>query len=456
MWNKRRDEEPPRPFIPPGPPGPAPVAPSYRRTEEGGYTRVQYAPGKIRAGEPWQARPPLERPSRSSARSTAKKICSSTATSKARWKPSSTSSPSDRTAPFMPASRRARSWPSGPIQGNVEATERIEIRKDAKLVGDIRTARIIIEDGAYFKGSIDIVKPEPAKAQRPAAGCLQLPATASGGGACRSGRRARSSARVKSTATARTAEEFVSRIVAKLWRGARNGSGSERLPHARTAFPSRNAAETMLRPTRTESRAGGILHSHPRPVGPHNPRPRRRHPAERQLHHQPRPPPLFRRFPADSAARRSAAKTRWTQSNPGRIEYFLRQALDYPEGQFDGVLVWDVLEYLAPALLTAVVERLHKIVRPKSYMLAFFHSDDQTGGGPVLHLPHSGSELPAGGAVRDRIVRRSCSIIGVWRSCSADSNRSSSSSPANACAKSSSRSEGGEVIAASQCSIRAA
>lgn len=51
----------------------------------------------------------------------------------------------------------------GTIQGNVEATERIEIRKDAKLVGDIRTARIIIEDGAYFKGSIDIVKPEPAK-----------------------------------------------------------------------------------------------------------------------------------------------------------------------------------------------------------------------------------------------------------------------------------------------------
>src|SRR6266480_4141509 len=37
------------------------------------------------------------------------------------------------------------------------------IRKDAKLVGNIKTARIVIEDGAYFKGSIDIVKPEPAK-----------------------------------------------------------------------------------------------------------------------------------------------------------------------------------------------------------------------------------------------------------------------------------------------------
>jgi cytoskeletal protein CcmA (bactofilin family) len=51
----------------------------------------------------------------------------------------------------------------GTIQGNVEAADKIEIRKDAKLTGDIRTARIIIEDGAYFKGSIDIVKPEPVK-----------------------------------------------------------------------------------------------------------------------------------------------------------------------------------------------------------------------------------------------------------------------------------------------------
>jgi hypothetical protein len=65
------------------------------------------------------------------------------------------------------------------------------------------------------------------------------------------------------------------------------------------------------------------------------------------------------------------------QSNPGRIEYFLHQALDYGEEQFDGVLVWDVLEYLAPALLAAVVERLHAISRPKSYLLSFFHSDDK-------------------------------------------------------------------------------
>lgn len=51
----------------------------------------------------------------------------------------------------------------GSIQGNVEAADKIEIRKDAKLVGDIRTARIVIEDGAYFKGSIDIVKGDALK-----------------------------------------------------------------------------------------------------------------------------------------------------------------------------------------------------------------------------------------------------------------------------------------------------
>jgi cytoskeletal protein CcmA (bactofilin family) len=54
----------------------------------------------------------------------------------------------------------------GAVQGNVEATDKIDIRKDAKLIGDIKTARIVIEDGAYFKGSIDITKAEAPKADR--------------------------------------------------------------------------------------------------------------------------------------------------------------------------------------------------------------------------------------------------------------------------------------------------
>lgn len=51
----------------------------------------------------------------------------------------------------------------GTIHGNVDATDKIEIRKEAKLVGDIKTQRIVIEDGAYFKGSIDIMRPEVTK-----------------------------------------------------------------------------------------------------------------------------------------------------------------------------------------------------------------------------------------------------------------------------------------------------
>jgi len=54
----------------------------------------------------------------------------------------------------------------GTIHGNVEASDKIDIRKDAKLVGDIRTARIVIEDGAYFKGNIDIIRTDrPAGAK---------------------------------------------------------------------------------------------------------------------------------------------------------------------------------------------------------------------------------------------------------------------------------------------------
>jgi cytoskeletal protein CcmA (bactofilin family) len=53
----------------------------------------------------------------------------------------------------------------GTIHGNVETTDKIDIRKDAKLVGDIKTARVVIEDGAYFKGNIDIVRAEVAKQQ---------------------------------------------------------------------------------------------------------------------------------------------------------------------------------------------------------------------------------------------------------------------------------------------------
>jgi cytoskeletal protein CcmA (bactofilin family) len=51
----------------------------------------------------------------------------------------------------------------GSVKGNVEVSGKIAIRDKGSLIGDIRTAGISIDDGAYFKGSIDIVRPEPVR-----------------------------------------------------------------------------------------------------------------------------------------------------------------------------------------------------------------------------------------------------------------------------------------------------
>ncbi len=46
----------------------------------------------------------------------------------------------------------------GKVDGNIRGTERVELKKSAVLVGDISTQKIIIEEGAFFKGAIDIQK----------------------------------------------------------------------------------------------------------------------------------------------------------------------------------------------------------------------------------------------------------------------------------------------------------
>ena len=71
------------------------------------------------------------------------------------------------------------------------------------------------------------------------------------------------------------------------------------------------------------------------------------------------------------------------QSNPSQIEAFLMHNLDYLPDTFDGVLLWDTLQYMSPALVNAVVDRLHFIVRPKSYMLVYFNSEERAKVSPI-------------------------------------------------------------------------
>ena len=73
------------------------------------------------------------------------------------------------------------------------------------------------------------------------------------------------------------------------------------------------------------------------------------------------------------------------QSNPVRIEMFLNQVLDFPEEQFDGALVWDVLQFLSPAAAQATLDRLYRILRPQSYVLAFFNASEKVASIPSYH-----------------------------------------------------------------------
>ena len=52
----------------------------------------------------------------------------------------------------------------GKVRGNVNASDRVDIRAEGALTGDIVAARISIEDGAFFKGGIDIRKPAAVSA----------------------------------------------------------------------------------------------------------------------------------------------------------------------------------------------------------------------------------------------------------------------------------------------------
>jgi len=54
----------------------------------------------------------------------------------------------------------------GKVDGNIQGYERVELKKSAVLTGDVSTQRIVIEDGAFFKGAIDIRKEGRSESKR--------------------------------------------------------------------------------------------------------------------------------------------------------------------------------------------------------------------------------------------------------------------------------------------------
>ncbi len=65
------------------------------------------------------------------------------------------------------------------------------------------------------------------------------------------------------------------------------------------------------------------------------------------------------------------------QANPLMAGKFLEGALSFPDGVFDGALVWDALQFLSPQLLQTVVQKLHRVLKPGACLLAFFHAEEK-------------------------------------------------------------------------------
>jgi hypothetical protein len=62
-----------------------------------------------------------------------------------------------------------------------------------------------------------------------------------------------------------------------------------------------------------------------------------------------------------------------TQIDPAR---FFAENMDYRAGQFDAILFWDIADYLPETLVKPLVERLQSMLKPRGYLLAFFHTRD--------------------------------------------------------------------------------
>lgn len=183
MWNKRREEEPPKTFNPPpaqqtssivpSAPVPAPHTPMELKKE---ITPVSSTP--VARFEPASTGNSIGKSVKVVGQIYSKEDLFVDGTVEGTLEASEHKLTIGPHGSIQAAIKAREVLVLGTIQGNVEAFDRLEIRKDAKLMGDIRTARIVIEDGAYFKGSIDIIKPEPVKSTSKPAATAAAPAAA--------------------------------------------------------------------------------------------------------------------------------------------------------------------------------------------------------------------------------------------------------------------------------------
>jgi hypothetical protein len=92
------------------------------------------------------------------------------------------------------------------------------------------------------------------------------------------------------------------------------------------------------------------------------------------------------------------------QKTAARAERFLQQTLTFPAESFDGALVWDAFQFLAPPLIERTVERLMRLMRPGGLILAFFNANEKMKEIPLYHYriqgPKTLLQIPRGAPQR--------------------------------------------------------
>ena len=265
----------------------------------------------------------------------------------------------------------------GTIHGNVETTDKIDIRKEAKLVGDIKTARIVIEDGAYFKGNIDIVRAEAA-ASRSRAPKPQPVASAT------------AAPRHGGPHSVQPPLEAEISNASSLNLETRHSHGLDQFCASLEERPGLSILDLAGANQATVSFVTNYGH---------------RLYSDDFVHQLDR---VFRR-------RRFLRKS--DQPAQGRSSFWKPRST-FRTGHFDGALVWDTLQFLSAPLLQIVVERLHRMLRPGACLLALFHAEETHRYDPDVFLPHLRSPQHHAGGARDAGGRRSSSTIAAWRNCS--------------------------------------
>ena len=248
----------------------------------------------------------------------------------------------------------------GEVTGNVTASEKVDIRDNGSVDGDIASPRVAIAEGAHFRGSVDMQR-AGQKAQR-----SSRPSRASRSRSQASSRASRNSSRARRSARNSEPMADATRSLTDLFGMFGHASGRRRGRRCPIRL-----SRTWLRPSYPDQGAAQV---------PHQPAGQRRTAAGRSRSRRRQQRHVLRRATRLPAARRRRRQGH-RSARQGRHdsiscpEFFAKRFTEAP-GTVDGILCWDVLDYLDRPAAQALATALSSLLRPDGCLLGFFSTAD--------------------------------------------------------------------------------